>query len=216
MEKLVKEQSLNSSFLPAIGSNQTLLTEKKSANGPATFRSDRPILIVSSTSWTADEDFQLLLTAAKQYDDLAKLENTGKATSTGKGKADAFPKLLFVITGKGPLKQHYEEVISKMDLENVVFVTSWLSPENYPRLLGMLPILHFLPAEKWRACFFFVYDSLTDGREMILYILAALIRIGRLGSFITHLCLWGGSAHEGRRHVWLWSPRLCIQLPRAS
>ncbi|KAF9946541.1 hypothetical protein BGZ70_003168 [Mortierella alpina] len=136
LEKLVKEQSLNSSFLPTVGSNQTLLTEKKTVNGPATFRGDRPILIVSSTSWTADEDFQLLLTAAKQYDDLAKLENTGKATSTGKGKADVFPKLLFVITGKGPLKQHYEEVISKMDLENVVFVTTWLSPENYPRLLG--------------------------------------------------------------------------------
>ncbi|KAF9086139.1 hypothetical protein BGX23_009114 [Mortierella sp. AD031] len=129
LEKLVKEQSLNTTFLPTIGANQTLLTEKKTASGPATFRADRPILIVSSTSWTADEDFQILLDAAKQYDELAKLENSGKAESV-------YRKLLFVITGKGPQKQHYEEVMSKMALENVVFITTWLSPEDYPLLLG--------------------------------------------------------------------------------
>ncbi|KAG0071178.1 hypothetical protein BGZ93_011011 [Podila epicladia] len=128
LEQLVKDQTLNSGFLPSIGKNQTLFTEKKS-NGPATFRSDRPVLIVSSTSWTADEDFQLLLNAAKQYDDQSKDENKGK-------KVAVMPKLLFVITGKGPLKQHYEEIMSKMNFENVAFVTTWLSPENYPRLLG--------------------------------------------------------------------------------
>lgn len=129
LEKLVKEQTLNSTFLPTIGAKQTLLTEKKTASGPAAFRADRPVLIVSSTSWTPDEDFQILLDAAKQYDDLAKLENSGKAGSV-------YRKLLFVITGKGPLKQHYEEVISKMALENVAFITTWLSPEDYPLLLG--------------------------------------------------------------------------------
>ncbi|KAG0057840.1 hypothetical protein BGZ83_000027 [Gryganskiella cystojenkinii] len=137
LEKLVKEQTLNSTFLPSIGTNQTLFTEKKS--GSVTFRADRPILIVSSTSWTADEDFQMLLNAAQQYDEVAKLENkSGKSASSasGKGKADLYPKLLFVITGKGPLKQHYEEVMSKMALENVAFITTWLSPEDYPRLLG--------------------------------------------------------------------------------
>ena len=143
MEKLVKEQTLNSTFLPTIGANQTLLTEKKSANGPATFRTDRPILIVSSTSWTADEDFQLLLNAAQQYDEVSKLENKSGKSAAGKGKADLYPKLLFVITGKGPLKQYYEEIMSKMALENVAFVTTWLSPEDYPRLLGMFSTILF-------------------------------------------------------------------------
>ncbi|KAF9541531.1 hypothetical protein EC957_002967 [Mortierella hygrophila] len=129
LETLVKKQTLNSDFLPKIGPNQTLLTEKKAVSGPATFRADRPVLIVSSTSWTTDEDFQILLDAAKQYDDLAKLENGNKAGSI-------YRKLLFVITGKGPQKQHYEEVISKMALENVVFITTWLSAEDYPLLLG--------------------------------------------------------------------------------
>ncbi|KAI1321574.1 hypothetical protein EDD11_003054 [Mortierella claussenii] len=128
LEKLVQKQLSSDVFLPKIGANQTLLTEKRSANAPATFRADRPIVIVSSTSWTADEDFQLLLDAAKQYDNLSKLENTGSS--------HIFPKLLFVITGKGPLKQHYEEIISKTSFVSVRFITTWLSPENYPLLLG--------------------------------------------------------------------------------
>ncbi|KAI8606355.1 hypothetical protein EDD21DRAFT_298288 [Dissophora ornata] len=128
LEKLVQEQTLNRTFLPTIGANQTLFTEKNTTNGTVFFRADRPILIVSSTSWTADEDFQMLLDAAKQYDDHSKTESSGKVNS--------FPKLLFVITGKGPLKQHYEEIVSKMALENVAFITTWLSPEDYPLLLG--------------------------------------------------------------------------------
>ncbi|KAF9972387.1 mannosyltransferase [Actinomortierella ambigua] len=124
LEKLVREQSLNSSFLPTISAQQTLFTEKKTADGPATFRADRPALIVSSTSWTEEEDFSLLLEAAKQYDNMAK----------GNGKE--FAKLLFVITGKGPMKQHYEEEISKMNFEHVVIVTAWMANEDYPLLLG--------------------------------------------------------------------------------
>ncbi|KAF9579650.1 hypothetical protein BGW38_004014 [Lunasporangiospora selenospora] len=127
LETLVKEQVVNSSFLSPVDSNQTLLTEK-SADGKVSFRKDRPVLIVSSTSWTTDEDFQLLIDAAKQYDDLAKAENKN---STG-----SYAKLLFVITGKGPQKQHYTEIISRMSLEYVAFTTAWLSPDDYPRLLG--------------------------------------------------------------------------------
>ncbi|KAF9914791.1 hypothetical protein BX616_007544 [Lobosporangium transversale] len=128
LEKLVQEQLSSESFLPTINANQTLLTERKSAEEPATFRADRPVLIVSSTSWTADEDFQVLLDAAKQYDDLSKLENTENNK--------LFPKLLFVITGKGPLKQYYEEIISKANFTNLRFITTWLDPEDYPLLLG--------------------------------------------------------------------------------
>jgi beta-1,4-mannosyltransferase len=100
-------------------STTTLLTEK--TDGNVTYRQDRPRLIVSSTSWTEDENFSLLLNAAELYE---------------KNAPDGSPNLLFVITGKGPLKSHYEEKISRMHLNRTRIVTLWLETQHYPLLLG--------------------------------------------------------------------------------
>ncbi|TYG52157.1 hypothetical protein ES288_D09G005600v1 [Gossypium darwinii] len=80
----------------------------------------RPALVVSSTSWTPDEDFEILLEAA---------EISG-------GKQYLYPRLLFIITGKGPEKEKYEEKIKRLNLKRVAFRTMWLSTEEYPLLLG--------------------------------------------------------------------------------
>ena len=93
------------------------------ADNTVKYRHDRPILIISSTSWTADEDFSILLKAAQMCD---KVED------------ETFPKLLFVITGKGPLKEKYEKEISKMSMRRVRIITMWLSAEDYPLLLGII------------------------------------------------------------------------------
>ena len=47
----------------------TLLTEVGGSDeGGVRERADRPLVLVSSTSWTADEDFSMLLTAVTEYD----------------------------------------------------------------------------------------------------------------------------------------------------
>uniref|UniRef100_A0A915IF82 Uncharacterized protein n=1 Tax=Romanomermis culicivorax TaxID=13658 RepID=A0A915IF82_ROMCU len=51
-------------------------------------------MIVSATSWTPDENFDLLLSALKIYES-KKIQN------------EKLPNLLMVITGKGPLKDFY-------------------------------------------------------------------------------------------------------------
>ncbi|CAG8689807.1 16446_t:CDS:10 [Funneliformis mosseae] len=129
LEKIVSEQSIGSDFLPPSSTNKTFLTIKSSVDTTAKYRQDRPILIVSSTSWTADEDFSMLLNGAQRYEEEVERHSSQRSNKT-------FPKLLFVITGKGPLKEKYEREISKMTTRHVKIVTMWLAAEDYPLLLG--------------------------------------------------------------------------------
>ncbi|KAK6914469.1 Glycosyltransferase subfamily 4-like, N-terminal domain [Dillenia turbinata] len=107
-------------------------------------KASRPALIVSSTSWTPDEDFGLLLEAALMYDRrVAALLNEDDASGEEvvwkefyDGKQSLYPRLLFIITGKGPEKEKYEEKIRRLNLKRVAFRTMWLSAEDYPLLLG--------------------------------------------------------------------------------
>jgi len=84
-------------------------------------------LIVSSTSWTADEDFSILLDALVGY-------------SAAVTEGTKLPKILAIITGKGPQKEHYETRIKALNQENklshVLICTAWLSTEDYASLLG--------------------------------------------------------------------------------
>lgn len=80
-------------------------------------------LIVSSTSWTPDEDFGLLLDALVSY-----------ANST-----EAAP-IIAIITGKGPQKEHYLERIKALQeegkLPGIRILTAWLSTRDYASLLA--------------------------------------------------------------------------------
>lgn len=84
-------------------------------------------LIVSATSWTADEDFDLLLDALCAY--------SARATSNTQ-----LPNVLAIITGKGPQKEYYLSKIKALNLENkllnVIIATAWLTPEDYALLLA--------------------------------------------------------------------------------
>ena len=84
-------------------------------------------LLVSSTSWTADEDFSVLLDALVRYS--AAVEDDS-----------SLPGALVIITGKGPLKDFYIERIEQLnedrELLNVHILTAWLSTEDYASLLG--------------------------------------------------------------------------------
>lgn len=100
-------------------------------------RSDRPALVVSSTSWTPDEDFGILLDAMLQYETRAR----ELASQDARG---CLPKMLVVVTGKGPLRDEYMQRIGRLqngdDKEEawqfVRCVSLWLEAEDYPLLLG--------------------------------------------------------------------------------
>jgi beta-1,4-mannosyltransferase len=86
----------------------------------------RPAVIVTSTSWTPDEDFELLVEAAVEAD---------RAFSSGAREAP-LPDLLIVVTGAGRLRAAFEERVRELRLPRVHLRTVWLSVEDYASLLG--------------------------------------------------------------------------------
>ena len=86
-------------------------------------------IAVCPTSWTPDEDFDLLLET---------LERTERKLVEVKGKAEpATPDLAVLMTGRGPLKPEFEKRLARRTLGRVAVRTVWLEPADYPVLVGM-------------------------------------------------------------------------------
>lgn len=91
---------------------------------------NRPAILISSTSWTADEDFEILLKALVDYD--ATVQNEWDAGV----ERLSWPRIIAVITGKGPMKNFYLNQIACLQLKFVEFCTPWLEAKDYPKLLA--------------------------------------------------------------------------------
>lgn len=114
----------------AMNREETLFTEligKKGGSLTVRLKDERPALLVSSTSWTPDEDFSILLDA------LRKLHS--KITANNQS---SFPRILVAVTGKGPQKEHYLPLLREFNEKHsrINITTLWLQAEDYPRLLG--------------------------------------------------------------------------------
>ena len=109
---------------------QTLFTRIVGAEGRAIMREGRPKLVVSSTSWTPDEDFGILLSALDALADRARAAGV------------ACPRIVCAITGRGPQRAEYMERIKAMEtagrLRSVHVYSLWLEAEvrSRKRLLG--------------------------------------------------------------------------------
>ncbi|XP_047535123.1 chitobiosyldiphosphodolichol beta-mannosyltransferase [Vanessa atalanta] len=86
-------------------------------------KTNRPGLLFSSTSWTADEDFSILMEALQVYETTFDLVKN-------------LPKLICVITGKGPMKEYYKEQISSRKWQHVTVITPWLEACDYPTMVA--------------------------------------------------------------------------------
>jgi len=100
--------------------DSTALTEVK--DGETRLRKDRPGLLVSSTSWTEDEDFSVLMDALNTYQDSVR--------------QCSLPDLVCVITGKGPMKEMYCRKVEEAGWNNITVITPWLEQEDYPKILA--------------------------------------------------------------------------------
>jgi beta-1,4-mannosyltransferase len=111
--------------------DETIFTQsirERDGSTSVRLRKDRPALLVSSTSWTPDEDFSILLVA------LRELHKWITTLSSG----ETFPKVLVIVTGKGPQKQQYVPLLKKFNKTHafISIQTLWLESGDYPKLLG--------------------------------------------------------------------------------
>lgn len=120
------EIPISSSIKEQVKSSTPFTIEYNS--GVVELRKDRPALLVSSTSWTDDEDFSILLDSLNLYNSYLHSNNNNSNKEC--------IKLVAIITGKGPNKKYYEKKISEMKFNYIKVVTLWLSAKNYPLLLG--------------------------------------------------------------------------------
>ncbi|KAG8835694.1 mannosyltransferase [Serendipita sp. 400] len=96
-------------------------------------RHERPALLITSTSWTPDEDFSLLIEALRRYEIKARHQRSTNPKHL-------LPKVLMFVTGKGPERAKYMRELQHLKNEEqwewVRCMSLWLEPEDYPRLLG--------------------------------------------------------------------------------
>eukprot|EP00171_Calliarthron_tuberculosum_P023644 IDg23644t1 len=101
----------------------------------AQWRAKPARLLVSSTSWTPDEDFSVLFAALRAVD--ARLRAGEDADSDG---VETEVRLLVVITGRGPMREKFEARVKRAELRAVAVWCVWLAREDYPRLLALADV----------------------------------------------------------------------------
>uniref|UniRef100_A0A1A9WU51 Beta-1,4-mannosyltransferase n=1 Tax=Glossina brevipalpis TaxID=37001 RepID=A0A1A9WU51_9MUSC len=96
----------------------------KLKNDKVQYKGDRAAILISSTSWTPDEDFGILLKALEGYEENALRHSQD------------YPNLLCIITGKGPEKEKYMKRIEEIKWIKVSFIMPWLEIDDYCALLA--------------------------------------------------------------------------------
>lgn len=84
----------------------------------------RPPVVVCPTSWTPDEDFDLLLESLERAE-----RQLMKSSPAG--------NLVVFLTGRGPLRESFEQRVARRNFKAIAVKTVWLEPADYPTLVGM-------------------------------------------------------------------------------
>jgi beta-1,4-mannosyltransferase len=85
------------------------------------------LIVVSPTSWTADEDFDLLLDAARHMDALVQPPSPTRSPRR---------RILVVASGRGALRERFERQLAALQPRAVTISTIWMEPDEYPSLVA--------------------------------------------------------------------------------
>ena len=85
--------------------------------------------IVCPTSWTEDEDFDVVIDAS------LVLEERIRGWEAA-GPSRRFPDLVVLVTGDGARRAEFERRFAGLQARRVQLRARWLEPEDYPRVVG--------------------------------------------------------------------------------
>jgi beta-1,4-mannosyltransferase len=85
--------------------------------------------VVCPTSWTEDEDFDVIIEA------VTRLEQRVRAWE-GAGRGRRFPDLVILVTGDGDRRAEFERRFAGLQARRIHLRARWLEPEDYPRVVG--------------------------------------------------------------------------------
>ena len=85
--------------------------------------------IVCPTSWTEDEDFDLVIEAVPRLEERIR---GWEAASVGR----RFPDLVILVTGDGARRAEFERRFAGLPARRVQLRARWLEPDDYPRVVG--------------------------------------------------------------------------------
>jgi beta-1,4-mannosyltransferase len=85
--------------------------------------------IVCPTSWTEDEDFDVVIEAVRRIEDRIRGWEAGQG---GRRFAD----LVMLVTGDGRRRMQFERRFAGLPARRVQLRARWLEPDDYPRIVG--------------------------------------------------------------------------------
>lgn len=85
--------------------------------------------VVCPTSWTEDEDFDLVIEAVPWLEERIR---GWEAASPGR----RFPNLVVLVTGDGARRAKFERRFAGLQARRIQLRARWLEPEDYPRVVG--------------------------------------------------------------------------------
>lgn len=85
--------------------------------------------IVCPSSWTEDEDFDVVIDAVRFLEERIRGWEAG-------GPSRRFPHLIILVTGDGDRRVEFERRFAGLPARRVQLRARWLEPDEYPRVVG--------------------------------------------------------------------------------
>jgi beta-1,4-mannosyltransferase len=85
--------------------------------------------IICPSSWTEDEDFDVVIDAVVRLEDRIRGWEAGRSTRR-------FTPLIILVTGDGARRVEFERRFAGLPARRVQLRTRWLDPEEYPHVVG--------------------------------------------------------------------------------